>query len=264
MGLQKMLYSAIAAFLLLGAGFAPALAGERIQYYGSSTVGQYISDASLVYARADFVIDTDMESTGGENMISGGKGDLGGVAREVRPKITRKGVQKHLIGYDAIAVWVNEGNPVGNLTMGQLRAIFTGEITNWKEIGGEDLPVTIYIVNFKSATREVFRDIVLGGDKYWARNLKTIIPDREIIDAVASDRGGVGQLSIAFPPGAKAAKKITVDGQAATNRNTLYPIRRPLYLITGKNPKGHVKAFIDWTLSAEGQAVVRNHFIGIR
>ncbi|MBI5749883.1 MAG: phosphate ABC transporter substrate-binding protein [Nitrospinae bacterium] len=239
------------------------LAGE-ITYVGSSTVGEFIKDAAKVYNKSTFKIDTAPESDGGENATVVGKADIGGVARDVKPEILAKGVKEVLIGRDAIGVLVNPANPVSDLSFAQLKGIFTGKITNWKDVGGPDLPVTVYIVNPQSATRKVFAKIVLGGEDYSGKNIETVRPDPAIIDKVSSDKGGIGQLSLAIIGGNKSVTKIRVNGQIPVTNNNGYPISRPLYLITKGEPNGEVKDFIDWVVSAEGQAVVKEKFIGIK
>src|SRR3990172_4313675 len=170
-------------------------AGE-ITYVGSSTVGEFMKEAAKMYNKSTFKIDTGPESDGGENAAVVGKTDIGGVAREVKPEILAKGVKEVLIGKDAIGVLVNLANPVSDLSFAQLKGIFTGKITNWKEVGGPDLPVKVYVVNPQSATRKVFAKIVLGGEDYSGKNIETVRPDQAIIDKVAADKGGIGQLSL--------------------------------------------------------------------
>lgn len=243
---------------------AAAKAEETVKYVGSSTVGKFMHEASQVYTKVSFDIDTTPESGGGENATAAGKTDIGGVARDVKPEILDQGVQAYLIGKDAIGAWVNAANPVTDLTIDQLKGIFTGKITNWKEVGGNDLPISIYIVNPQSATRKVFSQKVLSNENC-AGNVSTVRPDPMIIDKVAADEGGIGQLSFALGnTHAKASevRKINIDGVEASVNNPNYQITRPLYLITKGEPTGEVKAFIDWSLSDAGQAIVIEYFVG--
>ncbi len=234
----------------------------EIKYVGSSAVGRFMNEAAGIYKQAAFDIDTSLESGGGENAIAAGKSDLGGVAREVDPRILSKGVKKFLIGRDAVGIWVNAKNPVTELSFAQLRGIFTGKIVNWKEVGGRDLPINVYVVNPQSATRSVFRIVVLGSEDYAGNRIQTVRPDPAILGKVATDEGGIGQLSFALGSKAKGVKRINPNGQPASVDNSSYPITRPLYLITKGEPEGATQAFIDWALSEEGQAVVKKHFVG--
>ncbi|MBC8177054.1 MAG: phosphate ABC transporter substrate-binding protein [Deltaproteobacteria bacterium] len=236
---------------------------EVIKYRGSSTVGQFIYDAAKVYNRSTFDIDTKSESSGGEDSAATGRTDLGGVARDVRQKILDKGVKKFLIGKDAIGILVHPSNPVAKLSKEQLSSIFTGEITNWKEVGGRDIDIDVYIVNPRSATRKVFKQTVLGDKKYAGKRIKTIRPDQRIIEEVERNPAGIGQLSFSFLEGANV-KRIWPDGEEPSVNNPNYPITRNLHLVTKGDPKGEIKEFIDWVLSPEGQKVVKIHFIGVK
>ncbi len=264
---MKRLVKIVSALSILASGFlvigSAASATHTLAYVGSSTVGKFMHEAAADYKKSAFKINTKPESGGGENATAAGKADLGGVAREVKPKILARDVNKFLIGRDAIAVLVNRNNPVDELSSAQLKDIFTGKITNWSEVGGKNLDISVYVTNAQSATRKVFGKIILGDAKYAGSRLETVRPDPAIADKVASDEGGIGQLSFALVGNSMAVKRIQPDGQEASVNNASYPITRPLYLITKGEPQGDVKDFIEWSLSAAGQAVVKRHFVGL-
>ncbi|MCP3871359.1 MAG: phosphate ABC transporter substrate-binding protein [Gammaproteobacteria bacterium] len=238
-----------------------ATAGE-IKYEGSSTVGKYISDASSVCQGSKFKIKTASESSGGEKCPVRSACDIGGVARDVNQKFVDKGVHVTLIGKDAIAAVVNESNPVTGLTAAQLKDIFTGKTTNWSQVGGPDLAISTYIVKKGSATRKVFRKVVLGGDDY--AGTKVITPDAKIVTTVGRNPGAIGQISFAFLTEAKGVRPLDVDGQQASVENSSYPITRPLHLTAKGAPSGATAEFIDWTLSSAGQAVVKQRFVAVK
>ncbi len=258
---MKLIKSCIVLYVALLA--AAAVAAETIQYVGSSTVGQYMHRAAQVYTKAKFDINTKQESGGGEMAAAAGRTDLGGVARDVKQRILDKGVKKFLIGRDAISVLVHPSNPVSELSFEQLRGIFSGKTTNWKEAGGADLPIDVYIVNPRSATRYVFQRVVMGNTKYGGKRIKIIRPDPKIIKEIEKNPGGIGQLSFSFLADAKV-KRIKPNGEEALVNNANYPITRNLHLVTKGEPKGTVKEFIEWTLSPEGQAIVKESFAGIK
>ncbi|RLA77048.1 MAG: phosphate-binding protein [Epsilonproteobacteria bacterium] len=241
---------------------ATTLGAGEINYVGSSTVGKFIIDAQKVYKTSTFKINTNPESSGGENAVAAKKIALGGVARDVKESILKRGVEKVLIGKDAIGIWVHSTNSVEKLSSAQLKDIFTGKITNWKTVGGKDADINVYIVNKNSATRKVFQKVILNGAKYKGKNIRTVKPDPKILEKVRNDKNGIGQLSFAFGIGAKDVKKIAVNGQEASVQNSSYPITRPLYLITNGAPTGDVKAFIEWSLSPDGQSIVKKYFVG--
>jgi phosphate transport system substrate-binding protein len=234
-----------------------------IVYRGSSTVGQFMQDAAKVYKLSTFDINTQSESSGGEDSIAAGKADIGGVAREVRQEILAKGVHKFLIGKDAIGILVHPSNPVTALSIEQLAGIFAGEMTNWIEVGGQNMPIDVYVVNPRSATRHVVQKRVLREKSYGGKRIRTIRPDSRIIDMVSENPGGLGQLSFSFLNGANV-KIIRPNGQMPTVNNPNYPITRNLHIVTKGEPEGDIKRFIDWTLSPEGQKIVKKRFIGVK
>ncbi len=219
-----------AVFSLIGSS---ASAEYKIRYVGSSTVGKFIKDASVTYSKTKFEINTKPESDGGESAVTAGKADLGGVDRKVKPNVLDKGVKQYLIGKDPIAVWVNTKNPVTDLSISQLKDIFVGVTVNWKDLGGPDLPITVYVVKPQSASGKVLNDIMFGGGKAYVgnehqglsgkniRNIRNIQPDSAMLDKVAKDKGGIGQLSFALGNEhsmSKRIKKVNVDGQAIIKR----------------------------------------------
>ena len=232
-----------------------------IEYVGSSTVGKFIADASKVYTDAKFKLNTGPESSGGEQCVARGNCALGGVARNVRQNFLDEGVKATLIGKDAISVIVHKDNPVKELSSVQLKDIFTGKIKNWKNVGGPDLAIQAITVRKRSATRKVFRKVILGRLEY--RGTKVVTPDSRMIPTVIRHKGVIGQISMAFIKGNKKVKALYVDGQEPSVNNADYPITRPLHLVTKGAPKGEIKAFIAWALSAEGQKVVKNRFVGV-
>lgn len=241
------------------------LQAKTIQYVGSSTIGTFMKEAEKVYRKTTFTINTKPESGGGERAVTSGTCDLAGVARELKPSISAKGVRKHLIGYDAIGVWVNKENPVTGLSREQLSGIFSGKITNWQEVGGVDAPINIYIVNPQSATRKVFSSYLFRQSSYGG-NYSTVRPDPAIIERVSEDPNGIGHLSFAIGDShsqVAKVKKLTVENHKATVFNSKYPIRRPLYLVTPQKTKPYVEKFINWSLSSNGQEIVRKFFVGI-
>lgn len=231
---------------------------ETLTYEGSSTVGKFITDATEHYKPADFKINTVSESAGGEQCAMRQRCDMGGVARDVKQRYLEEGLVPTLIGRDAIAVLVNENNPLSALSKQQLKAIFSGQITNWSQVGGDELPIKAYIVKAASATRHVFAATILGDAQY--NNVKTITPDAKIASLIAREPGAIGQLSFAFIADRKGVKPLTIDDQEVHNSN--YPITRPLFIVTKGEPSGKVKAFLDWALSEQGQAVVKKRFVG--
>jgi len=235
---------------------------DNLRYEGSSTVGKFITDAQSHYAKSGISIKTQSESSGGEKCVAFGNCDIGGVARQVNETYLNKGVKATLIGKDAIAAIVHPDNPVQSLSAAQLKAVFQGEVSNWSELGGQDIPVKVFIVKKGSATRKVFANVIMDGAAY-GKQAKVVTPDAKIVRTVAREVGAIGQISFAFLGADAKVKPLDVGDQAATVENPDYPITRPLYLATKGEPAGSAKSFIDWALTKEGQTILKQRFVGI-
>ena len=232
-----------------------------LDYIGSSTVGNFIQEADAHLDTYSFQVNTRPESAGGEQAILEGRTDIAGIARLPSQKILSSGVRTTLIGWDAIAIIVHPSNPITNLTQDQLKRIYTGQITNWNQLGGADLPIKVFIVGEESATRKVCRSIILGKADY--KRYEEVRPDIDIIDKVRHTPGAIGQLSYSFLEGDKTVKPLRINGQSLTLDNINYPITRPLYLLWWQG-RSDVESFAQWARSKEGQSLVMQHFIGVR
>ncbi len=232
-----------------------------LRYVGSSTIGNFIEDARVDYGKSGFDINTEPESAGGEQAILEGRADLAGVANVPSSETLGKGVVSTLVGWDAIAVIVHDSNPVKNLTQSQLKGIFTGSITNWNEVGGPNLSIQPFIVSNESATRKVFRSVILGQSDY--AGCEVVNPDVEILERVRNNPGAIGHISFSFLGNESQVKKISVNGQSLSLTNAAYPITRPLYLLWWPGRR-EVSDFASWVLSTEGQRIVMKRFIGVR
>ena len=232
-----------------------------LHYIGSSTIANFIRDAEPVYGRVHFALDTESESAGGEQAIMEGVADIAGVARPPRAETLAKGIVATMIGQDAIAVIVHPKNTVTGLSLAQLRGIFGGAIRNWKEVGGEDMPVHPIIVGPESATRKMFRSRVLGKEDY--ARCEVTRPDSNVITKVASDPVAIGQISFSFLGECGRVRPLQVDGQQPRVDNLAYPITRPLYLLWWPGRTSAAR-FVAWVQSEEGQSLVKRRFVGAR
>jgi phosphate transport system substrate-binding protein len=163
-------------------------------------------------------------------------------------------------------VYVNNENPVGKLSISQLEKIFTGKITNWKQVGGPDLAISLYGRENSSGSYEFFKEHVLDG-KDFAAATKTMPGTAAVIHGVAHDKGGVGYGGIAYGKGVKHLSISKTDGGDAiepkeeTVYDRTYPLSRYLYnYVSGAKDNGAVRAYIAWCIGNEGQAVV--HEVG--
>jgi phosphate transport system substrate-binding protein len=175
-----------------------------------------------------------------------------------------------VIGIDGLSVIVNGSNPIPSLTIDQIGAIFRGDISNWSEVGGANLPVSLYGRQPNSGTYVFFQEFVLGNKDY-SPKMKQMNGNAQIIEGIKADKGAIGYVGIGYVydenksvmAGIKVlevsidAKSKPVTPLVVENVKTgLYPIARALYQYTNGKPKGAVKNFIAFELSPEGQKIV--------
>jgi phosphate transport system substrate-binding protein len=163
------------------------------------------------------------------------------------------------VAKDGVAFYVHASNPVEQLTVAQLKAIYVGDVTNWKEVGGRDEPIVVYSRENSSGTYVFVKEKVLGNEDY-AASAQTLPGTAAVVNAVAREGKGIGYGGAAYAKGVKELKIVGKDGQgylpnAENVRTGAYPLSRPLFLYTRGKPQGDAKAFIEFCLSAEGQAI---------
>lgn len=162
---------------------------------------------------------------------------------------------------DGITLYVNEKNPLKELTLDQIKAIYTGTITNWKQVGGQDAKIILYGRENSSGTYVYFRDEVLSGQDY-AGTMQSMPGTAAVVNAVSRDIYGIGYGGAAYAKGVRfvAVKKdvssAAYEPTVENVKNGSYPITRYLYMYVRNRPSGEMKKFIDWILSDEGQAIV--------
>lgn len=173
-----------------------------------------------------------------------------------------KGVTPHevAVALDGIAVFLHEKNPVAELTLAQLKGIYTGVITTWKEVGGPDRKIILYGRENNSGTYAFFKEHVLNEEDY-AEQTQTLPGTAAVVNAVSKDEWGIGYGGIAWAKGVKDCaikKNDTSQAVLPTMENVSngsYPISRELYWYFNGVPTGELKALVNWALSPEGQKV---------
>ena len=235
----------------------PAKSPQTIVYVGSSTIANFLREAEPAYGKVRFAMDTEPESLGGEEAIQDGLTDLAGVAAEPEPRTLAGGVQATLLATDTLAVLVHPANPITNLTLDQLKQLFTGGVRNWKELGGRDLDVVPLVVSERSATRKVFRSLVLGSEDFV--NARVVRPDADMPRTIEAEPGAIGAVSSSFLCSGGFVRVLSIDGEAPLTSNLEYPIVRPLYLLwNADNPE--VAAFVAWAGTNSADEVLTKCF----
>lgn len=165
------------------------------------------------------------------------------------------------IAYDALAVVVNPSNQVSKLTREQLEGIFTGKITNWKQVGGADLKIVPYSRETSSGTYEFFKEHVLKNKNYM-NSILSMPATGAIIQSVSQTKGAIGYVGLAYLNKTVKAIHTSFDGKnfvepsLANAVNKTYPIVRPLYFYYDKKLETKNAAFVKFVMSVEGQKIV--------
>lgn len=234
---------------------------EQVIVTGSTTVLPIAEISGEEFAAENpgvNVLVSGLGSSAGIEAALSGTSDIGSSSRDLKPEEEGKGLVDTSIAYDGIAVVVNPSNSVGNLTMDQLRGIFSGEISNWSEVGGPDLDIDLVNRDEASGTREAFKKIVMG-DTLFDSSAVVLPGTGQVRDVVSSAPGAVGYISVGFvkPRFTKTeVKALSIDGVDASNAtvtNREYPIARTLHFFTLGEPKGLTARYIDFVLSEKVQ-----------
>lgn len=165
-----------------------------------------------------------------------------------------------VVAKDGISVIVNPANGVTNLTVDQLGKVYRGEITNWKDLGGPDKAIVLLSRDSSSGTYEYFKEAVVGKDNEYAKEARLLASNQAIVDEVEGNDAAIGYVGIGYAENAGTGVRIVdVEGVKASIDTVLdgtYPLGRDLYMYSNGAPTGVMKAYVDWILGADGQAVV--------
>ncbi len=254
--------------LLSGCSEGDGKAGKVLVIRGSNTIGEELAPRLIAeFKKENPKVDFDTEFKGtsyGLGALMVGKCDIAAASREVTanelalsPDLKME-FKDYVIGYYSVAVVVNPGNPVTNLTQAQVRDIFTGTIQNWKDVGGADAPIHLYIRNPVSGTYLGFQELAMEKKPYGLQP-KALMSYGEIVKEVAKDAGGIGYASI-DPAQQAGAKAVAIDGitpAAATVNQSKYPYSRVLRLYTNKAVETpDAGKFTQFVQSPRGQAIL--------
>jgi phosphate transport system substrate-binding protein len=163
------------------------------------------------------------------------------------------------VAKDGVTFYVNDANPVTQLTVAQLKSIYVGDVTNWKDVGGRDEPIVLYSRENSSGTYVFVKETVLGNEDY-AASAQTLPGTAAVVNAVAKEKKGIGYGGAAYAKGVKELKIVGEDGQghlpkADEVKSGAYPLARPLFMYTRGKPQGVARDFMDFCLSPAGQAI---------
>jgi phosphate transport system substrate-binding protein len=265
--------------LLIGLQTQPALSATLIQVKGSDT------EVNLVQRMAENFMKTNQ---GMSIAVTGGGSGVGiaaiinkttDLANSSRPmkdteitKAKANGVNPIgvVFAVDGLSVITHAKNKVSALTLDQIGQIYRGELTNWKQVGGADLPITLYGRQPNSGTFVFFRESVVRGD--YSNKMNQMNGNAQILEAVKKDAGGIGYVGIGYiiddhgktDPGIhvlEVAKDSRSKAYSALKLENIlsghYPLTRPLYQYFDGNQRAKVETFIKYELGPEGMAMVK-------
>lgn len=171
-----------------------------------------------------------------------------------------KDVMEIPVALDGVAIYVHQSSPIKELSLHQLKAIYTGRITNWLDLGGSSGKIVPYSRENNSGTYVFFKEHVLENEDF-ARDIQTLPGTAAVVNAVSKDPASIGYGGIAYASGIRVVPILPKDSSQpvqaslATVQSGEYPLSRKLFFYTIGAPEGKVKMFIDWTLGTEGQKV---------
>ena len=225
---------------------------------GSTSMDKVIKAVNGAFMEKNKGVTVNLNLTGsgtGIQEASEGKCDIGNSSRKLKDEEAEK-LDATVVGLDGIALVVNPANKLEDITLQDLAKVYSGEITNWKELGGDDKAIVVIGREDGSGTRDGFESIVMGDkEPKYAQELEST---GSVINAVATTDGAIGYASLANVD--ETVKALKVGGVEATEENVksgAYKVQRPFICATLKSSDNKlVKAYLDFILSEEGQALV--------
>lgn len=195
-------------------------------------------------------------SSQGVQAAVSGIADIGAVSRELKEEEKGYGLVETKIALDGIAVIVHPSNKIDDLSKEEVKNIYLGNITNWRQVGGMDAPIVVVCREEGSGTRGAFEEMVMEKEKI-ASGVIIQNSNGAVRTTVAGDEKAIGFISVAVVN--DEVKAVKIDGVEANTDNIkkgTYGIARPFIYVTKDAPKGIVKAYLDFVLSDEGQSII--------
>lgn len=249
-------------------------AGEMLEIKGSDTLINLVQKLSEEYMKANpgkYVSVTGGGSGTGIAALINNKTDIADSSRSIKPSEIEQALGRNIpvtqvvVAIDGLSIIVNPQNSVSQLTTEEIGRIFRGEVTNWKEIGGNDMPITLYGRQSNSGTYTFMQEEILKGD--YSSKMNQMNGNAQIVEAVKNDPSGIGYSGVGYVKNATGITILSVAKKtggeyaspllASNITSGKYPIMRPLYqYVNGKSKNGYLKEFIAFELSSPGQKIV--------
>jgi phosphate transport system substrate-binding protein len=253
-----------------GGGAAPAApAPYTVTVAGSTSVNPLMELLTAEYRKQHGNVSFNISATGsgdGIKAVPAETAEIGMSSRELSAAEKGTGIDEHLIAIDGIAAIVNAANPLSNLTIEQIRDIYTGAVTDWSQVGGKAGKIAVVSREPGSGTRSAFEELVKFQDKL-VKGAIEFDGTGAVIAEISRNPEAIGYISLGSVN--SSVKPLNVGGIAATTANVInssYKISRPFLLLTkrGKSLNPETKAFLDWILTPPGQALVKTSWIAVK
>lgn len=247
---------------VFGAGCISTEDTETISIAGSTTVLPVAQAAAEEYMNQHSNADIQVSGGGsgvGATSVIGGTADIGMLSRDLKASEKEGNTLKEfVVGKDGIALVGHPSNTVSDLSLEQVKAIYQGTITNWKEVGGADSEIVLIGRDSSSGTREFFTEFVLDKEDA-AKEMQELNSNGAVAQAVSITPGAIGYVSLEYVD--DSLKAFSIGGVAPTVDNVIsgiYEINRPLLMITNGEPEGLAADYLAFILSEEGQQILKD------
>lgn len=247
---------------VFGAGCISTEDTETISIAGSTTVLPVAQAAAEEYMNQHSNADIQVSGGGsgvGATSVIGGTADIGMLSRDLKASEKEGNTLKEfVVGKDGIALVGHPSNTVSDLSLEQVKAIYQGTITNWKEVGGADSEIVLIGRDSSSGTREFFTEFVLDKEDA-AKEMQELNSNGAVAQAVSITPGAIGYVSLEYVD--DSLKAFSIAGVAPTVDNVIsgiYEINRPLLMITSGEPEGLAADYLAFILSEEGQQILKD------
>lgn len=242
---------------------APAALSGSVSTNGSTSMEKVIGALSEQFMADNSGVTVTYDPTGsgaGIEAASNGSADIGLASRALKDEEKAGGLTETIVALDGIAVIVNADSKVADLTVEQIGKIFTGEITDWSEVGGDAGTISCIGREAGSGTRDGFESIT--GTKDACKLDQELTSTGGVIEAVAGNPNAIGYASLSAVEGKNTVKAVTVGGVACTEATVLdgsYAIQRPFVLVTktGETRSPAAQAFFDYATSSAASQLIK-------
>ena len=246
--------------LAVGCGSSDSSNSNKITISGSTSVGPVVEILGEDFEAKNEGVSIEVQqigsSAGIKNAIDG-TSQIGMASRDLKDEEKAAGLKETQIAIDGIAVITNKNNTVKDLTLEQVKDIYTGKITNWKEVGGNDADIVVVSREDGSGTRDGFQEIVGFESGDLTSNAQISDGSGNIKTTVQGNENAIGYISFGYLDDSINSVKIGgVEPKEENVYNKKYPISRPFLLVTKGDATGDAKSFIDYVLSDEGQKTI--------